>query len=49
MPRNHFAKTMFSPYFQSDHYKETTAGKQEEKIEKFLKNILKRILGKKNV
>lgn len=45
MPRNHFAKTMFSPYFQSDHYKETPAGKQEEKIWQFfvkIKNYFKK-------
>lgn len=41
MPR-HFSKTMFSPYFQSNHYKEETdGGKLETKIENWFKKIFK--------
>jgi hypothetical protein len=36
MPRDHFSKMFFSPYFQTDYYKnETPGGKMEKKIELF--------------
>ena len=42
MPR-HFSKVFFSPYFQSDHYKnEQTGGVIESKIENFFKKIFKK-------
>jgi hypothetical protein len=42
MPR-HFSKTMFSPYFQTNHYKEETAGgKIESKIENWFKKFFKK-------
>lgn len=47
MPRNHFSKTMFSPYFQSEHYKETEAWKNEEKIYNFFAKIKNKIFRKK--
>lgn len=34
MSRDHFKKAFESPYFQSEAYKETTAGKFEKKLEK---------------
>ena len=39
MPRDHFAKTMFSPYFQSDHYKDTATGQKEEQFYQSLRKI----------
>jgi hypothetical protein len=43
MPRDHFKKVFYSPYFQSDHYKEESAGGIiESKIENFFKKIFKR-------
>lgn len=47
MSRNHFKKVMFSPYFQSEHYKDTPGGKIEKKIEIFLNKILKKLKIKK--
>jgi hypothetical protein len=42
MPR-HFSKVFFSPYFQSDHYKEEQVGGiVESKIENFFKKIFKK-------
>jgi hypothetical protein len=42
MPR-HFSKVFFSPYFQSDHYKEEQPGGIiESKIENFFKKIFKK-------
>jgi hypothetical protein len=42
MPR-HFSKVFFSPYFQSDHYKEESAGGIiESKIEGFFKKLFKK-------
>ena len=41
MPRDHFSKMFFSPYFQTDYYKnETPGGKIEQKIN-YLYNKLK--------
>jgi hypothetical protein len=43
MPRDHFKKVFYSPYFQSDHYKnESAGGKIEKKIEFFFKKIFKK-------
>jgi hypothetical protein len=43
MPRDHFKKVFYSPYFQSDHYKnESAGGKIEKKIEKLFKIIFKK-------
>lgn len=43
MGRDHFKKVFFSPYFQSDHYKnESPGGKFEKKIENWFKKILKK-------
>lgn len=43
MPRDHFKKVFFSPYFRTEHYYKNTAdGKLEQKIETFLKRIFKR-------
>lgn len=43
MGRNHFSKTFFSPYFQSDYYKnETPGGKWEQKIEGWFKRFFKK-------
>jgi hypothetical protein len=42
MPR-HFSKVFFSPYFQSDHYKEESRGGiVESKIEGFFKKLFKK-------
>jgi len=42
MPR-HFSKVFFSPYFQSDHYKEEQVGGiVESKVENFFKKIFKK-------
>ena len=39
-PRRHFSDQMFSPYFQSDHYKNESAElRMQNKFEKFLKKI----------
>lgn len=39
-PRRHFSDQMFSPYFQSDHYKnESFEIKLQNKFEGFLKKI----------
>lgn len=47
MTRDRFKKTMFSPYFQSDYYKnESAAGKIEKSIESFFIKLFS--LGKKN-
>jgi len=41
MGRDHFKKVFFSPYFQSNHYKqESRGGKLEKKIENWFKKIL---------
>lgn len=43
MPRDHFKKVFYSPYFQSDHYKnESRGGKIEKKIENFFKKLFKK-------
>jgi hypothetical protein len=43
MPRDHFKKVFYSPYFQSDHYtNESPGGKIEKKIENFFKKIFKK-------
>jgi hypothetical protein len=43
MSRDHFSKTMHSPYFRTEHYKKETPGGQiETRIENFLKKIFKR-------
>lgn len=43
MGRDHFKKVFFSPYFQSNHYKnETPGGKLEKKIENWFKKFLKK-------
>lgn len=43
MGRDHFKKVFFSPYFQSNHYKnETQGGKLEKKIENFFKKFFKK-------
>jgi hypothetical protein len=43
MPRDHFKKVFYSPYFQSDYYKEESAGgKIEKKIEIFFKKLFKK-------
>lgn len=42
MPR-HFSKVFFSPYFQSNHYKEeNVGGMMESKIEGFFKKLFKK-------
>jgi hypothetical protein len=42
MPRDHFKKVFYSPYFQSNHYKEESAGGRiESKIENFFKKFFK--------
>jgi len=47
MTRDRFKKTMFSPYFQSEYYKnESAAGKMEKRIESFFIKLFS--LGKKN-
>ena len=47
MPR-HFSKVFFSPYFQSDYYKEETSGGIiESKIERFFKKVFKKEKDKK--
>jgi hypothetical protein len=47
MPRDHFSKMFFSPYFQTDYYKnETRGGKMEKRIELFFLKI-KEIFKKK--
>jgi len=47
MPR-HFSKVFFSPYFQSDHYKEENVGGIiESKIERFFSKIMKKNGNKK--
>jgi len=39
-PRRYFSDQMFSPYFQSEHYKnESGELKMQNKIEKFIKKI----------
>jgi len=41
MGRDHFKKVMFSPYFNSHHYKtDSHEGRLERKIEKQVKKIL---------
>lgn len=41
MGRDHFKKVMFSPYFNSHHYKtDSREGRIERKIEKQVKKIL---------
>lgn len=41
MSPRHFSKTMFSPYFQSEHYKnESNEIRMQNKIESFLKKLL---------
>jgi hypothetical protein len=42
MPR-HFYKTMMNPYFHSDHYKNSPTGQLEQKIEKKLFSLSKRL------
>lgn len=43
MPRDHFKKVFYSPYFQSDHYKnESKGGIVEKKIENFFKRLFKK-------
>ena len=43
MPRDHFKQVFYSPYFQSDHYKnESQGGIVEKKIENFLKKLFKK-------
>lgn len=42
MTRNHFFKTMTSPHFQGDHYKNSPARNMESKIESFFKKIFKK-------
>jgi hypothetical protein len=43
MARDHFSKAFQSPYFQSNFYKnETAGGKMETKIENILNKIFKR-------
>jgi hypothetical protein len=41
MSPRHVSKQMFSPYFQSEHYKkESPEHIQQEKIEKFIQKLL---------
>lgn len=48
MSPRHFSKTMFSPYFQSDHYKnESNELKMQNKIEGFLKKLWRLFLLKR--
>jgi hypothetical protein len=43
MPRDHFKKVFYSPYFQSDHYQhESAGGKIENRIESFFKKLFKK-------
>jgi len=43
MTRDHFSKVMHSPYFQTEHYEnESAGGKLEKKIEGWFKRIFKR-------
>ena len=42
MPR-HFSRVFFSPYFQTDHYKdEKPGGIMESKIERFFNKLFKK-------
>jgi hypothetical protein len=42
MTRDHFKQVMHSPYFQSEHYaNESAGGKIERKIENFFNRIFK--------
>jgi hypothetical protein len=44
MGRDHFKKAMFSPYFNSTHYKtDSPEGKLERKIEKNIKRVLAKL------
>jgi len=44
MGRDHFSKAMFSPYFNSTHYKtDSVERKLERKIEKKIKQILAKL------
>jgi hypothetical protein len=44
MTRDHFNKMMHSPYFQSAHYRdETVGGQMEQKFERILEKMLKKI------
>jgi len=47
MPRDHFSKRMFSPYFQSKHYQETAEAQNEEKVWQFFVRIKNKFLRKK--
>jgi len=48
MSPRHFSKQMHNPYFQSEHYKNESAEiRMQDKIESFLKKVLKKILFKK--
>jgi hypothetical protein len=41
MSPRHFSKAMFSPYFQSEHYKnESNELRMQNKLEAFLKKLL---------
>jgi hypothetical protein len=47
MAPRHVSKTIFNPYFSSEHYKETQEYKNEKKVEDFFKKIKDFILRKK--
>lgn len=47
MPRDHFSKTMFSPYFQSKHYEETVEFQNEEKVWQVFMKIKNKLIRKK--
>jgi hypothetical protein len=43
MPRDHFKKVFYSPYFQSEHYKnESPGGVIEKRLESLLKKLFKK-------
>jgi hypothetical protein len=43
MPRDHFAKSMRSPRFQTDAYQESAEAKYEKKAEDMIKSFTKKI------
>jgi hypothetical protein len=43
MTRDHFSKSMHSPYFQTDHFKNESEGRNlEKKVEGWFKKIFKK-------
>lgn len=44
MSPKHFSKTYMSPYFSSNHYKETQEYKNEQKVELFIIKVIDKLL-----